>query len=150
MISVQDWKTSKCAITEDTDHVKAIEALASLLGGNIFPADAAKSITTAYAASLKATKGGDNHNSWYETKVAQFWGSDMFDAIACYGGTDVQARLISLLVEISKLPDLKDDHGVVVKTIHHQTFRSDLPGWGRHFASAGLGKLHHNLLIDVC
>lgn len=150
MISVQDWKTSKCAKTEDTDHIKAIEALASLLEGNISAADAAQSITTAYTASLKATKGGDNHNSWYEAKVAQFWGSYMSDAIACFGATDVQARSISLLVEISKLPDLKDDDGVVVKTIHHQTFWSDLPGWGRHFASAGLCELQQEMMDDVC
>lgn len=67
----------------------------------------------------------------------------MSNAIACFGTTDVQARLISLLSEISGLPDLKNDDDVVIKTTHHQVFWSDLPDWGFQFANAGLCKLHY-------
>lgn len=140
MVSVEDWKTAKCAKTDDTEHIQAIEALSSLLEGEKTPANAAQSITKAYAVSLKATKGGSDYNSWYETKVATFWASYMSDAIAYFGSAEVQARLISLLAEISKVSDLKDDDGVVIQNIHHQTFWSDLPGWYRQFVSAGLCK----------
>jgi hypothetical protein len=138
--SVKEWKKAKCAKTDDTEHLQAIETLSSLLEGETTPADAAQSITTAYAVSLKATKGGSDYNSWYETKVATFWASYMSDAIAYFGSAVVQDQLICLLVEISKVPDLKDDDGVVIKNIHHQTFWSDLPGWDRQFVSAGLCK----------
>lgn len=149
MTSVQDWKTAKCAKTEDSDHITAVEALASLLEGNITPADAAQSIATAYTASLKATKRVSGPNRWYDTKLPAFWASYMSNAIECFGSDEVHARLTSLLVEISKLPDLKDDDGVVVKTNRHQTFWSDLPGWGFRFAKTGLCKSHHKLPSDV-
>lgn len=58
MLSVQDWKAAKCANADNVDHIRAIEALASQLEGNMTPVDAAKEITTAYKGSLKATKGG--------------------------------------------------------------------------------------------
>ena len=150
MVSVQDWKTARCADTEDTDHIRAIDALASLLEGDTSPSEAAKSITTAYAVSLKATKGGSDYNSWYETKVATFWASYMSDAIAFFGNAEVQEQLINLLVEISKVPDLKDDDGIVIRNIHHQTFWSNLPGWDRQFVSAGLCKYKHRMPTGVC
>ena len=145
MVSVQDWKTAKCEETDDADHIRAIEALASLLEDNMSPADAARSITSAYATILKATKGASesDHNSWYETKVSKFWSFYMSDAIKCFGSTEAQGQLISLLSEISGLPDLEDDDGVVVRTKHHQTFWSDLPDWDRQFTSAALCKLHY-------
>lgn len=149
MISVQDWKTTKYAKTDDTDHIRAIEALASLLEGNISPTSAAQSITTAYEASLKETKGCSDRNLWCENKVSVFWESYMSDAISCFGSTQEQARLASLLLEISKLPDLKDHDGNVVKSIYNQTFWSDLPGWGWHFPSAGLCKSHLKTLSDA-
>ena len=143
MVSVQDWKAAKCAKADDADHIRTIEALASLLEDDISPADAALSITTAYATLLKATKGGSVREFWYETKVSQFWRDYLSDAIQCFGSTEVQDRLISLLSEISKLPDLKDDDGVVVKTIDHETFWSDLPDWDYQFARTALCKLHY-------
>lgn len=149
MTSVQDWKTARCAKTEDTDHIQAIEALASLIEGDISPADAAQSITSAYAASLKATKRVSGPYRWYDTKLSTFWASYMSNAIGCFGSDEAHARLTSLLVEISELPDLKDDDGVVVKIDHHQTFWSDLPGWGFRFANTGLCESHRELPSDI-
>jgi len=149
MVSVQDWKTTKCAKAADTDHIRAIEALASLLEGNISPTSAAQSIATAYTASLKATKGCSDRNLWCENKVSVFWASHMSDAIACFGSTEEQVRLASLLLEISKLPDLKDDDGDVLKSRYNQIFWSDLPGWGLHFASTALCELYHKTLTDA-
>lgn len=143
MISAQDWKATKSAKTNDTDQVRAIEALASLLEGSIPPASAAQSIAMAYTASLKATKGCSDRNLWCENKVSEFWSYYMSDAISCFGSTEEHARLTSLLFEISKLPDLKDDDGVVVKSRYDQIFWSDVPGWDPQFASTALCKLHH-------
>jgi hypothetical protein len=140
MVSVQDWKAAQCAKTDDTDHIRAIEALASLLEGQTTPADAAQSITTAYAASLKAIKEDSGPSRWLSTKLSKFWANYMSIAIQCFGSTEVDARLTSLLVEISKLPDLSDEDGVVVKTNYDQIFWSDLPGWGFRFANTGLCK----------
>jgi hypothetical protein len=140
MVSVQDWKTVKCAETEDADHIRAIEALASLLEGNTSPSDAAKAITKTYEASLKAIEGSSKKGLWYNTKVHQFWGIYMSNAIRSFGSAQDHERLFELLVEISGQDNLEDYDGIVMTSIDHKTFWVDLPGWGRHFVDDGLCK----------
>ena len=129
MISVQDWKTAKCADTKDTDHTKAIEALTSLLEGDTFPSDAAKAITKTYEASLKVFRRPWKDPHRYHNKVTEFWVLYMSNAIRSFGSAEEHERLFELLVEISRQPDLEDDDGMVVKSIDHKTFWVDLPGW---------------------
>lgn len=145
MVSAQDWKTAnlvKCADADgmDADHVAAVEALASLLEGDMTPADAAESITTTYAASVKFTEGPFQVGSWKTNKVYEFWGLFMSDAIRSFGSADNQERLFKLLVEISRQPDLEDNDGIAVKDVDLDTYWLDLPGWGDCFSDATLCK----------
>jgi hypothetical protein len=100
MVSVQDWKAARCETTEDTDHIRAIEALASLLEGDTSPSDAAKAITGAYEASLKAIEGASREGLWYNNKVHHFWGIYMANAVRCFGSAVNHECLYELLVEI--------------------------------------------------
>lgn len=142
MVSLEDWKTAKCADIEDTDHIQAIETLASLLEGDLSPADAAKAITTTYEPSLKAIGGSSTEPLWYNNKVSEFWGIYMSNAVRCFGNIEAQEQLMNLLTEISQQPDLEDDDGVVVTSIDHHVYWNDLPGWDRHFTDDGLRKSH--------
>ena len=138
MISVQDWKTAKCAEADDADHIRAIEALASLLEGNMTPADAAVKITKTYEASIKVINGSPRKALINDTKLHDFWGAYMSNAIRCFGGAEEHERLFALLVEISSLPDLMDDDGMVVQSDYCTTFWVDLPGWNFCFVDVGL------------
>jgi hypothetical protein len=140
MISVQDWKTAKSAIAYDTDHAEAVKALASLLEGHITPTDAAEPITRAYAASVKAIQGPPKQAPWGINKLAEFWRVFMSDAIRSFGSPEQHERLFELLMEISRLPDLEDDDGMVVVTSDRKTYWVDLPDFDGCFAHAGLRK----------
>lgn len=148
MISVQNWKIARCAETEDTDHIRAIDALASLLEGDTSPSEAAEAITKTYGPSLKAIEGPWKDPHWYHNKVTEFWVLYMSNAIRSFGSTEEHERLFELLIEISRQPDLEDDDGMVVKSIHHKTFWVDLPGWAGQVANTVSGKsLSHSLGI---
>ena len=141
MVSVQDWKTAECAKVDDdddSDHIEAIEALASLLEGDITSTDAAKTITKTYEASLMSTEGRWKQPHWHISKVHDFWSRYMFDAIRSFGSAEEHERLFQLLIEISRQPDLEDYGGMVV-SIHDKVFWSDLPGW-ECFPDEGLCK----------
>lgn len=140
MVSVQDWKAAQYVSPDDTAHVAAIEALASLLEGNMTPADAAQSITTTYAASVKAMQ---RQISWHTNDVADFWKVFMTNASRCFGGAEEHERFYELLIEISRQPDLEDDDSFVV-TSNSKTYWVDLPFFDGCFAHAGLGKLTSN------
>lgn len=138
MVSAQDWKTKLYLGPDDDVHVEAIEALASLLEGNVTPADAALKITKTYEASIKAVNGSSKEALYHDTRLHEFWSGYMSNAIRRFGGAEEQERLFELLVEISSLPDLMDDDGMVVKSDYRTTFWVDLPGWQFHFVDTGL------------
>ena len=129
MVSIQDWKTTECAQIDDSDHVEAIETLASLLEGDITPTDAAKMITKTYEASLKAIEGFWKDEHYHITKVHDFWSRYMTGTIRSFGSAEERERLFELLIEISRQPDLEDHDGMVMKSIDQKIFWSDLPGW---------------------
>ncbi|GAB7325712.1 hypothetical protein MBLNU13_g09679t1 [Cladosporium sp. NU13] len=137
MISAQDWKTANLVRCEDADgidadHVAAVEALASLLEGDMTPADAAQCITTTYAASVKVAEGPFKANSWKINKVYKFWRVFMSNAIRSFGSAEDQERLFKLLVEISRQPDLEDDDGIVIGDLYLDPYWIDLPAYTIH------------------
>lgn len=142
MESVQDWRNTERAATEDADHLRAIDAVASLLEGEASPAQAAEVITTTYESSLLETFG----RPWElktDDKVSYFWAGYMSGAARTFGSAQSRERLVNLLVEISKRPDLEDADGFVITGINVDgVYWRDLPAWGRNFTSDGLCKLH--------
>jgi hypothetical protein len=145
MDSVQDWKKAVHAQTEDPDHVQAAEALALLLNGEAAACDTAKGITMIYEADLERNNGStyaDGHN-----KVYGFWTNHMCNAILKFDSIVVQQRVVELLIEISKQPDVKTPDGSVKMHDGHEVYWRDVPGWEYNFADDILCKL---LTYFVC
>lgn len=146
MASVQDWKDSVLAQTRDSDHIQTAEALAELLDGTSSPADIAERITSIYEPPPETRKEwfheGQNH------KVIEFWGIHMHEAMSMFGDAELQDRLIALLVEMSKQPDVKNPDGSL-KGSTGGIYWKDLPDWEWQFSYYGLGK-SYSLVDSLC
>jgi hypothetical protein len=138
MESVQSYMEKVREHTEDPDHLRANEALASLVEGEASPTDTAKIITTAYASSLRSDRSAPKGDRWYHSKFHEFWGRIFSDFVRHHSSGEAQERLINLLVEISRQPDLRWEDGSVATTDAGQVYWRDLPGWEFHFADEGL------------
>lgn len=130
MASVRDWKDSVLAQTQDPDHIQTAEALAELLDGTSSPADIAERITSVYEPPPEMRE------EWFHEgqsqKVIEFWGIHMSDAIRAFGDSVIQDRLIALLVDMSKQPDVKNPDGSS-KGGPGSTYWRDLPDWESQF-----------------
>ncbi len=127
MTSVQEWKKEKYANTSDIDHRQAIDALASLLENKTSPAETAKAITAAYEPRSKLNE-----------KIENFWVLYMCEAIRHFGDAAARERLVDLLGEISRLPDVKDADGSVQSDPGDAVFWRDMPRWAYDFKEYGL------------
>jgi hypothetical protein len=140
MGSFQDWKKTVLEHTaDDPDHAQAVDALALLLKGEADADDTAKSVTMIYEVSLKRNNGStyaDCHN-----KVYEFWMSHICQAILKFDSTVVYQRLIDLLKEISRQPDVKTPDGSVKMHRGCEAYWRDVPGWEHGFAEELLCKL---------
>ena len=135
----------------DSDHLQATAALALLLIGEANADDTAKSITMIYEVDLKRNNGstyGDGHNKFFH-----FLNSHICTAIRTFGSAEVQHRLIDLLVEISRQPDVKTPDGSVKLHDAHEVYWRDVPGWEYNFADEILCKsltfLGYNILLTL-
>ena len=138
MDSIQDWKKAVLANTEDPDQVQAAEALALLLSGEADANDTARSITMTFEVDLKRNNGStyaDGHNKFY-----CFCMNHMCNAIVRLGSTVVHQRLIELLKEISKQPNVKTPDGSVKMHEGCEAYWRDVPGWEYSFAEEILCK----------
>jgi hypothetical protein len=140
MESVQSYMEQVRENTEDPDHLRASEALASLVKGETSPSDTAKIITGTYASSLKSDRSVPKGDRWYHSKFHEFWGRTFSDFVRHHSSTEAKELLINLLVEISRQPDLRYVDGSVATTDAGQVYWRDLPSWKFHFADEGLRK----------
>lgn len=145
MVSVQEWKNGVLAQTQDADHIKTAEALAELLEGSSSPADIAKIITTVYEPPPETRR--DCSHAGENKKVTEFWVTHMTDAISLFGDVDTQDRLLALLVEMSKQPDVRNPDGVLKGAGGCAIYWRDLPEWEWQFSNYGLSK-SRSFLVD--
>ena len=138
MVSVQEWRNSVLAQTQDFGHIKTAEALAELLEDSSSPAVIAKKITTIYEPPPESRE--ELFHEGQNQKVIDFWGIHMHEAISKFGDSPVQERLVALLVDMSKQPDVKHPDGSVKGGVG-STYWRDLPNWEWQFSQHGLGKL---------
>jgi len=131
MISIAEWKKAVLARTEDPDQVQAAEALALLLSGEADADDAARSITMIYEIDLKRNNGSTYDDCY--NKVYEFWTNHMWTAILQFGSTMINQRLLALLKEISKQPDVKTPDGSVKMHGGREAYWRDVPGWEFNF-----------------
>ena len=122
------------AETSDSDHHRAIDALAMLLDYKAAPAETAKRITMAYEDSIRAV--GRPTSTCEPDKVAAFWALWMCEAIRRFDAA--LRRLVDLLVEISRCPDVRVGNGPMEKHTNGSVYWRDLPGWSFAFAEHGL------------
>jgi hypothetical protein len=146
MESVQSYLEKVREHTEDPDHLRANEALASLVEGRTSPADTAKIITATYSSSLKLNQGVPTGHLRYPSKFHEFWAHKFSGFVAHYSNGEAQERLIGLLAEIARQPDLRCEDGSVVTTNDGQVYWRDLPGWTFHFPHEGLSKTRPDFL----
>ena len=127
------------ARTEDLDHIKAADALTLLLNGEADADNTAERITKIYEADLKRNNGStyaDGHN-----KVYEFWMNHMCNAILKFGNSVVHQRLIELLEEISRQPEVRTPDGCEKMYEGCEVYWRDVPGWEYSFADDILCKL---------
>ena len=121
-------------LTDDLDHLEAADALGALLSGEATPEDTAKIITMIYEVPLKKKKESaytDEHE-----KPFYFWDHHLCDAISRFGNNELQERrLLQLLDEISKQPDVTTSNGSV-KEYSGRVYWRDLPGLTGHLIDA--------------
>lgn len=138
MDSVEEYMQKVRELTSERDHLQANEALALLLKGEASPAKTARTITAIYEPSLKAGQGIPTHHLWYKNRVFEFWGLSFSTVIREFGSAEEQARLIDLLVEISRQPDLTYADGSPIVERTGEMYWKDLPGWSFGFTEDGL------------
>jgi hypothetical protein len=115
---IQDWiKTRRERVTAP-DHLSAIDALAICLNGNGPPNAIATSITKAYSSYVEQPLKNSESD-----RVQSFWVL-LCDAARMFGSA--QSRLIDLLHEMSKQPDIYATDGS--KTTGGMVYWRDLPG----------------------
>lgn len=137
-LTVQEWRSEQRAATADEDHYQAMEALTSLLEGEISANEAAKTITDVYGALIgKETRMTTDDDI---LKICDFWDFYMLDAIEIFGTAIAQERLASLLVEMSRQPDMKTPDGYVKEHGNGEVWWRDLPKWSYHLLEHGLGE----------
>lgn len=122
------------AETSDSEHHQAIDALALLLENQESPADTAKAFTMVYENSIKTADRPTNVDS--RNKVHTFWALWMCDAIRTFEGAS--KRLVDLLVEVSRQPDIIGIDRSPKKHIDGSIYWRDLPSWSFDFAEHGL------------
>jgi hypothetical protein len=120
LADIQDWiKTRRERITAP-DHLSAIDALAVCLDGSESPSAVAVIITKAYSSYVgQPLKNSDSD------RVQSFWVM-LCDAARMFGSA--QSRLIDLLHEMSKQPDVYATDGSLAKTTSGMVYWRDLPG----------------------
>jgi hypothetical protein len=144
MESVQSYVEKVREHTEDPDHLRANEALASLVEGRTSPADTANIITSIYAASLESDRKMPKSDRC--SKFHEFWAPNFSDFVRHHSRGEAQERLIDLLVEISRQPDLRYKDGSAAMDDAGHVYWRDLPGWNFHFADEGLRKSYLHLV----
>lgn len=122
LTSLQDWTTAKRATTDDPDHRRAFDGLALLLSNQASPAMAATTITEAYESFIKDTPITHDND-----KISVFWALFLCDAIRTFGSA--HQRLVELLREVSKQPDVTMTDGSLAKHSNGAVYWRDLPGW---------------------
>ena len=138
MVSIEEFMQNVRERTSDTHHLQAADAFELLLKGEADADDTARSITMIYEVDLKRNNGSvyaDSHN-----KVNDFFLDQMIGAIRCFGDAAVQQRLIDLLVEIRKQPDVKTPDRSVEMHRGVEAYWRDVPGWSFAFTYHGLGQ----------
>lgn len=136
--SVQDWLDEQRRQEGDPKHIQAVEALALLLENKASPPETARSITTTYEPTVRAMVARASGSDSYHNKLYSFWALYFCGTVQTFGNIDTHERLIDLLVEISRQPDLLDEDGEPVTGYRDSVYWSDVPDWNRAFVEDGL------------
>lgn len=147
-LTVQEWRSEQRAATADKDHYQAMEALTSLLEGEISADEAAETITDIYSAELRKESRMTDENDCL--KICHFWDFYLLDAIEIFGTAEAQERMASLLVEMSRQPDVRTPDGSVKKHDNGEVWWRDLPKWSYHLLEHGLGESLSIRRVDTC
>jgi len=89
-------------------HAKTLDALVALLKNEASPAEIARTITSTYQEIFAPDSQG---LAWHEM-IQHFWAFHMSRVIRGFGSAT--GRLVEMMVEISKQPDMKTADGTVV------------------------------------
>jgi hypothetical protein len=138
MVSLGEFMQNVRERTSATHHLRAADAFELLLKGEADADDTAWRITMIYEVDLKRNNGSsyaDCHN-----KVNDFFLDQMIGAIRCFGDAAVQQRLIDLLMEIRKQPDVKTPDRSVEMHRGVEVYWRDVLGWSFAFTYHGLGQ----------
>lgn len=154
MMSVQDWSETWRETTGYPNEIQAIEALALLLDGKVSAPETAKTITMTYERSIRAGMVQCPEETVSITdSVTDFWEREMCDAIRTFGNVDTHERLMDLLVEISRQPDILDPRGRQVmhagKHGRDSVYWSGVPGWESALVALGLCTLSHAHPVNI-
>lgn len=132
MESVQDWAKRERENTREPEQLQSIEALALLLEGKTSPLATAKTVT-AICESAVADYQDPNPYKYelYEDqpdfRAHQLWRL-ICGAISTFGSAESRDRLISLLVEISRQPDIIGKEGGQITHYLGDVYWSGLAG----------------------
>jgi hypothetical protein len=121
LADIKDWIKDRRERLTASDHLTAIDALAMSLNGSESPSVIAAIITTAYSSYVEQplkTSEGD--------RVLYFW-AILCDAARTFGSA--HSRLVDLLHEISKQPDVYATDGSLARAPGGVVYWRDLPGF---------------------
>jgi hypothetical protein len=130
--TAQDWASAMESGTDNARHHLAIDALALLLDNKASSSDTAGKSTTTYESSIKAFNNPDE----VKREVSEFYALYLCDAIRSLGGAS--KRLIDLLLESSKRPDLETVDGTSERHRNGSVNWRDSPRWSYNFLEYGL------------
>lgn len=106
-MSIEAWAdAARHKYRQNAEHQRAMDTLQFLLEGKIDSDSGAGTIASIYEPLLKrdASRSG----------VGTFW-AIICNLVRGFGGNkDVAERLVGLLNSISKLPDVRDEHGMAI------------------------------------
>jgi hypothetical protein len=120
LADIQDWIKIRRERITAPDHLSAIDALAMCLNGSEPPNAVAAIITKAYSTYVEQPlKNSDSD------RVQGFWVM-LCDAARMF--ESAQSRLIGLLHELSRQPDIYTTDGSLAKTPSGMVYWRDLPG----------------------
>jgi hypothetical protein len=124
LADIQDWIKDRRERLTASDHLTAIDALAMSLNGSESPSAIAVIITTAYSSYVEQPlKTSDSERI---DRVKFFW-STLCDTARTFGSA--HSRLIDLLHEISKQPDVYATDGSLERAPGGVVYWRDLPGF---------------------
>ena len=148
MTTIQQFTEGIREFTHDRDHIEAADALVQLLSGTATVEDTAKIITMIYEPSLEENPDGTWMNE--HNKIFYFWGHHIDSAVRSFCGDEVQEqRLVDLLVDMSKQPDVRNSDGSLKKFANVLVYWHDLPGLSFDIFES-LGKSLDSLISTLC